>query len=378
MSDHAIRKSNPMRDSRNPIKLGVFGINGNGAAFTFHPDRYQCTWDSNVRLAQKAEKLGFEGFVSAAHWKSFGGDGHYSGDLMETFAWAGAVAAVTERIGIISTIHVTLIHPVFAAKAEATVDLISKGRAGLNLVLGWYPPDMQLWGLDVKEHSDRFEIAEEWIEIFDRLWAERKSFDYDGKNFKLKGAYNQPHGLQQRPVLLNAGRSPRGQEFAAKHCDIAFCSAHNPEMGAIKQQVANYRRDAREKFGKEIQIWMSAYVVLKDTMNEAQDYAHDYIVTQGDDAPVENIIRNNAIDAKAMPPEAAAKLAYALKAGFAGYPLVGDADHITRLFADLSDAGVDGFLLTWLDYEGGLDRFGREVLPRLEKAGLRAPALAMA
>ena len=378
MSDHAIRKSNPMRDSRNRIKLGVFGINGNGAAFTFHPDRYQCTWDSNVRLAQKAEKLGFEGFVSAAHWKSFGGDDHYSGDLMETFAWAGAVAAVTERIGIISTIHVTLIHPVFAAKAEATVDLISKGRAGLNLVLGWYPPDMQLWGLDVKEHSDRFEVAEEWIEIFDRLWAERKSFDYDGKNFQLKGAYNQPHGLQQRPVLLNAGRSPRGQEFAAKHCDIAFCSAHNPEMGAIKQQVANYRRDAREKFGKEIQIWMSAYVVLKDTMNEAQDYAHDYIVTQGDDAPVENIIRNNAIDAKAMPPEAAAKLAYALKAGFAGYPLVGDADHIARLFADLSDAGVDGFLLTWLDYEGGLDRFGREVLPRLEKAGLRAPALAMA
>lgn len=378
MSDHAIRKSNPMRDSRNRIKLGVFGINGNGAAFTFHPDHYQCTWDSNVRLAQKAEKLGFEGFVSAAHWKSFGGDGHYSGDLMETFAWAGAVAAVTERIGIISTIHVTLIHPVFAAKAEATVDLISKGRAGLNLVLGWYPPDMQLWGLDVKEHSDRFEVAEEWIEIFDRLWAERKSFDYDGKNFQLKGAYNQPHGLQQRPVLLNAGRSPRGQEFAAKHCDIAFCSAHNPEMGAIKQQVANYRRDAREKFGKEIQIWMSAYVVLKDTMNEAQDYAHDYIVTQGDDAPVENIIRNNAIDAKAMPPEAAAKLAYALKAGFAGYPLVGDADHIARLFADLSDAGVDGFLLTWLDYEGGLDRFGREVLPRLEKAGLRAPALAMA
>ena len=59
---------------------------------------------------------------------------------------------------------------------------------------------------------------------------------------------------------------------------------------------------------------------------------------------------------------------------FAGYPLVGDADHIAKLFADLSEAGVDGFLLTWLDYEGGLDRFGREVLPRLEKAGLRAPA----
>jgi alkanesulfonate monooxygenase SsuD/methylene tetrahydromethanopterin reductase-like flavin-dependent oxidoreductase (luciferase family) len=136
MIDRQAPKSNPIRDSKNRVKLGVFATNGNGAAFTFHPDRFKCTWEANTRLAQKAEKLGFEGFVSAAHWKAFGGDDHYSGDLMETFTWAGAVAAVTERIGIISTVHVTLNHPVFVAKAEATVDLISNGRAGMNLVLG--------------------------------------------------------------------------------------------------------------------------------------------------------------------------------------------------------------------------------------------------
>ena len=121
MIERPAPKLNPIRDSKNRIKLGVFATNGNGAAFTFHADRYHCTWDSNVRLAQKADKLGFEAFVSAAHWKSFGGDGHYSGDLMETFTWAGAVAAVTERIGVISTVHVTVNHPVFVAKAEATV-----------------------------------------------------------------------------------------------------------------------------------------------------------------------------------------------------------------------------------------------------------------
>jgi alkanesulfonate monooxygenase SsuD/methylene tetrahydromethanopterin reductase-like flavin-dependent oxidoreductase (luciferase family) len=122
---------------------------------------------------------------------------------------------------------------------------------------------------------------------------------------------------------------------------------------------------------------MSAYVVLRDTVEEAKAYAHDYIVTHGDDAAVQTVIKHNAIDTKSMPPEAAEKLAYNLKAGFAGYPLVGDADHIAGLFASLSEAGVDGFLLTWLDYEGGLDRFGREVLPRLEKAGLRAPVAAV-
>jgi len=374
MEPKATPRSNPIRDSKNRIKLGVFGINGNGAAFTFHEDRYKSSWESNVRLALKAEELGFEAFVSAAHWKAFGGDDHYSGDLMETFTWAGAVAAVTRRIGIVSTIHVTLIHPVFAAKAAATVDLVSNGRAAMNLVLGWYPPDMQLFGYEVREHSDRFELAEEWIEIFDRLWSGRKSFDYDGKNFKLKGAYSQPHGVQRRPPLLNAGRSERGRDFAARNCDIAFVSAHNPAPAAIRKQVEDYRNDARTKFGKEIQIWMSAYVVLKDTVAEAEAYAYDYIVTKGDDAPVQTIIANNAIDTKAMPAEAAEKLAYALKAGFAGYPLVGDADRIAELFTDLSEAGIDGFLLTWLDYEGGLARFGRDVLPRLEKAGLREPA----
>ena len=48
-------KSNPIRDSKNRIKLGVFATNGNGAAFTFHPDRFKCTWEANLRLAQKAE-----------------------------------------------------------------------------------------------------------------------------------------------------------------------------------------------------------------------------------------------------------------------------------------------------------------------------------
>jgi FMNH2-dependent dimethyl sulfone monooxygenase len=377
MTNQQSPKSNPIRDSKNRIKLGVFATNGNGAAFTFHPDRFKSTWDANVRLAQKADRLGFEGFVSAAHWKSFGGDGHYSGDLMETFTWAGAVAAVTERIGIISTVHVTVNHPVFVAKAEATVDLVSNGRAGMNLVLGWYPPDMQLFGYEVKEHSDRFELADEWIHIFDRLWSGRESFDYTGKNYNLKAAYSQPHGVQARPVLLNAGRSPRGREFAAKNCDIAFVSAHNPAPGALKKQVEEYRNEARTKFGREIQIWMSAYVVLRDTMDEAKAYAHEYIVVQGDDAAVQNIINHNAIDTKTMPPEAVEKLAYGLKAGFAGYPLVGDADHIAGLFAQLSEAGVDGFLLTWLDYEGGLNRFGQEVLPRLERLGLRLPAPAL-
>ena len=67
MSERKPPKSNPIRDSKNRIKLGVFGTNGNGAAFTFHHDRFKCSWDANVRLAQKAEQLGFESLWIPEH-----------------------------------------------------------------------------------------------------------------------------------------------------------------------------------------------------------------------------------------------------------------------------------------------------------------------
>ena len=106
MTDRKTPKSNPIRDSKIESSWAY-----SASTETVPPSR-------SIRIAssvhgtptfgsrEKPRDLGFEAFVSAAHWKSFGGDDHYSGDLMETFSWAGAVAAITQRIGIISTIHV--------------------------------------------------------------------------------------------------------------------------------------------------------------------------------------------------------------------------------------------------------------------------------
>jgi hypothetical protein len=66
LSDQKPPKPNPVRDSKNKVKLAVFAINGQGAAFTFHPDRFDGSWDANVRLAKMADKLGFEAFVSSS------------------------------------------------------------------------------------------------------------------------------------------------------------------------------------------------------------------------------------------------------------------------------------------------------------------------
>jgi alkanesulfonate monooxygenase SsuD/methylene tetrahydromethanopterin reductase-like flavin-dependent oxidoreductase (luciferase family) len=373
MADNIV-KPNPIRDSTNKLKLSIFGVNGKGAAFTHHPDRFDGDWDAIARLAVKADRLGVEGFVSASRWRAFGGDGHYSGDFMETFAWAGAIAAITEHISIISTFPMSLINPAFVAKAEATVDIISKGRAGMNLVCGWFPPEFDLFGVEMKEHNDRYGYSDQWMEVFDKLWSSENGFDVKNDYFEVKNAMSQPRPLQSRPVLLNAGGSARGRQFAAQHAEVAFTIPDDPDPRAVKARVVEYRKEARQKFGKDIQIWLSAYVVQKDTTAEAVAYAQDYIVTQGDDAAVLDLIEANIPNAKTMPPERLAEMSYEFKAGYGGYPLVGSASDIAKRMMELSEAGVDGLMLTWLDYEDGLDKLASDVLPKLEAAGLRAPA----
>lgn len=372
MTDKKAPNPNPLRSSGNRIKLGVFATNGTGAAFTHHPDRFDGDWDAQVRLAKTADALGIEGFVSASRWKPFGGDWHYSGDFLETYSWAAAIAASTQRICVMSTVHMTIMHPVIAAKMATTVDIVSNGRVGMNLVCGWYPAEMAMFDEELKPHEDRYALGEEWVEIFDRLYA-GESFDYSGEYYKLRGAINQPKPVQQRPLIMNAGGSPRGTQFAAKNADVAFIIAQSGDPEKLKVQVDQYRQKAREEYGKEIQIGLSSFVVQRDTREEAEAYVQDYVIAQGDDAAVEEFIETNVANSKTMPDGMIRQMSFAIKAGYGGFPLVGTADDIANTIKALSDAGVDTILLTWMEYEKGLAAFGKDVLPRLEKMGLREP-----
>ena len=357
----------------NRLKLGIFSTNGSGAAFTNHPDRFSPTWDNNVRIAQSAERMGLEAFVPFARWKAFGGDGHYSGATMETFTWAAGIAAVTSRICVMSTVHVSIFHPLVAARAASTIDIISNGRLALNLVCGWFRPEIEMFGNGMNSHEDRYGLADEWVTLVERLWTEKRSFDYEGRFYNLKGAFSEPKPVQARPLLMNAGGSERGREFAAQHCDIAFVLVSDTRMEAVKAQVEQYRKMAREKFGRNIQIWVHSYVVQGDTREAADAYLQDYAVTHGDDVAANNFIEQNVANAKTLPPGVTDKIRFAIKAGVGGYPLIGTGAEIARTLSDLSAAGVDGVLLTWLDYERGLASFGESVMPLLEARGLRAP-----
>jgi FMNH2-dependent dimethyl sulfone monooxygenase len=367
-------KTHPLRGP-NKLKLGVFSFNGGGGAFTNHPDRFEPTWENNVRIAQLADRLGLEAVVPYAKWKAFAGDGHYSGRTYETFTWAAGLAALTEQIAVMSTVHVPVYGPLLTAKLAATLDHISGGRCGINIVCGWFKPEIEMFGSSITSHEDRYGAADEWVQLVERLWTEDKSFDFEGKFYSMKQAFSDPKPLGARPMLMNAGGSDRGKEFAAQNCDIAFILPFDPRPEAIKAQVDGYRKLAREKYGREIQVWTYGYCVQRDTVAQAKAYVDEYAGTYGDTIAADNFIAQNVANAKTVPPGVMEKMRYSLMAGIGSYPLLGNPDDISSSLGQLSDAGLDGVLLMWLDYEGGLQRFGDSVLPRLIATGHRQPAM---
>ena len=136
LPDHARTNLNPIYNA-NRIKLGVFHINGEGAAKTFVPERFDLTWDNSLDAALAADQAGFEAIVPFSRWTSEVDPGHLSGTSYESLTWAAGIGGLTRHACVMSTCHVMHMHPVFAAKAITTVDHVARGRFALNVVCGW-------------------------------------------------------------------------------------------------------------------------------------------------------------------------------------------------------------------------------------------------
>ncbi|HEY0580721.1 MAG TPA: LLM class flavin-dependent oxidoreductase, partial [Chloroflexota bacterium] len=276
---------------------------------------------------------------------------------------------------IFSTSHVPTVHPIMAAKQATTIDHISDGRFALNIVCGWFEPELVMFGAPIMEHDTRYEYAQEWLDVLKLLWTSEDEFDFEGRFFKINKGFHQPKPIQQPfPAIMNAGGSPVGQRWAAKNADMAFVVLQQHDYEGAKRQVDHLRSLARDEFGREIGVWASGYVVSRPTEKEARDYLNWYVVEMGDDIAVDNIARVLGLQSAVVPPEIMEPFKFHFKAGWGGYPLVGTPEQITDELSTLARVGIDGVLLSWLNYQEEGPAFMTEVLPLMEQAGLRAPA----
>ena len=373
--DDPRRAYNPLFND-NKLKLGTFGTNvRHGCAITTIDGVFETTWPNTLKLAQMCDDAGFESIIPVARWRGFGGETNFNGGSFETYTWAAGLGATTSRAAVLATSHVPTVHPLVAAKQVSTIDHITQGRFALNIVCGWFEPELQMFGAPLMDHEARYEYAEEWLAIMKRLWTEEDEFDFDGKYFNIKKGFHQPKPFQQPfPALMNAGGSERGRQFAAKNCDMMFIGLKSQDLDGKRAEVAAVRDVAREEYGRDIQIWTTSFGVIGDTDKEAQDFHDYYVHDKGDWEAATNLTEMlglNSGDPGNL--ERVKNIKARFIAGWGGNPLIGTPEHIVDGLETLSEIGIDGTLISFARYEEGLARWIAEVMPLMEQAGLRQP-----
>jgi dimethylsulfone monooxygenase len=375
--DHAIihqdrRSTNPVFNSRK-LKLGTFQTNLDyGCLMADVEGRLKISWPNTVALARLADEMEFEALLPVARWRGFGGKLNPAGPGFETYTWASGIAASTNAAGVVATSHCSINHPIVAAKQGAVIDHISNGRMILNIVTGWNKPEIDMFGVEMLPHDERYDMAEEWLAIVKRLWTEDDEFDHEGKYYKIVKGYLQPKPIQQPfPAIMNAGGSERGRHFAGKYCDIVFTALGSPDFEKNKAQVEAYRKLAREEYGREIAVWTSANIVQAETEEEARRFDKYIVNEKGDWEAVTFVLATLGLNAKTFSAEALKHLKELFIAGWGGYPLIGTKEQVVDGLKMLSAMGLDGVLLSWPRFEAGMREFKSVTYPLLVQAGLR-------
>jgi len=357
----------------NKLKIGTFCSN-TVANMTLVPEQWRPTWENCLAAARLADNAGWEALVPIARWKGYldGKPGHPSNEILDPFIWAAGISQATSYSAVFSTSHAPTAHPIYVARQCSTIDAISNGRFALNVVGGWNRREFDMFGINLMEHDRRYVYLAEWVETLRKLWTYPGEFDQDSEFFHIKGAVSHPQPVQKGGIpIMNAALSPVGIRFSAKHSDIGLISPRGNTPADWQPQVESYKKMAREEFGREIQIWTNLSVVQRDTQKEAEDYlrrySEEYLDAEVLDSIIETISKENNM------PVGSPDLAFMRKrmSMGAGYPLVGTAQRLAEELVAISKAGIDGVIMTWVNYMDGVTRFTREVLPLLEQAGLR-------
>ncbi len=365
------------RALQQPLLLGLFlPIQAGGWSASTLPRTTSWHFDYNKALTLRIEELGFDLVFALSQWLPKGGyGGVFDGNALDSFTTIAALTAVTSRIMLISTLHVLYgpWHPLHLAKFGATLDHISGGRWGINIVTGHRAVEHEMFGWNRIEHGQRYELASEFIEVVQRLWAETENFSYEGKSsWRVQGGYVSPKPNFGRPILVNATGSDAGIAFAGRYSDIVFVtspagSSFDSAIEALPAHTARVKQAALS-VGRQVRTLLNPMVICRETERETWAY-HDAIVAHGD-AHARAGARNYDSDAHAWRGRVGVDAAKRRAIG-GNIEVIGTPEQVVEQFVQLKKAGVDGLQLSFYDFQPDLDFFGERVLPLMRNAGLR-------
>jgi FMNH2-dependent dimethyl sulfone monooxygenase len=363
------------RAKRQPLMLGLFlPIQDGGWTPSTAPRGTDWTFDYNAKLVVRAEEVGFDLVFGLAQW--LGADGHggktkYRKQSIDPLLVTSGVAALTRNIILISTVHVLYgWHPLHLAKFGATLDHMTGGRWGLNLVTGFRPNEIDMFGLEPIPHDARYHMAAEFTEMLQRLWREDANVTWDGDYWSLRGAYVSPKPVSGRPILVNAGSSDAGLAYAAKFSDLIFItSPGGADINAALETLPAHTKQIRDLAaaeGREIRTVINPHVICRDTEGEVRAVCQ--AILDGEDTPAVD----NLVGSMRKGDQASWRGHERQQRVIGGNVQVfGTPEQVVDQFIKLKAAGCDGMQINFFDFVPDLEYFAARVLPLMKQAGLR-------
>nr|WP_087574876.1 LLM class flavin-dependent oxidoreductase [Sphingomonas sp. CDS-1] len=350
------------------MKFGVFlPTASNGFLMSRNAPQYDPSYSNILEISREAERIGMDFVLALTKYRGFGGATDYWKACLESLTLMSAIGASTSRIEIFPTTSIISIHPAIMARMVATIDQVTGGRCGLNIVSGWNQPEfaqMGMWPGD-DHFQDRYAFAAEYTEVMQRLWEQGRA-SYEGKYFQLDDCTAYPRPSRKIPLVC-AGSSPKGLEFTARYGDYSFVNGSDPaKIAALVRKI----RGMGEELGRKVGCYAGFGLIVADTDEEAQAI-YDDIETGLDLEAIANMVGNASKDTNAGGSSqelSAAGQAMITKGQLSAMSpmIVGSPRTVAERIDELVDAtGIDGMLLSWPDFMVGLKYFGEEIMPRL-------------
>ncbi len=343
--------------------LGIFlPIANGGWILSKNAPKLDGSYEYNRGVARLADSIGLDFIMSMAKYRGYGGETEHWRNALDSTALMAALAEATSRVKIWTTTHTLLQNPAVTAKMMATLDQISHGRAGLNVVTGAYRGEfaqMGAWPENVG-HDDRYALATEWIKAIKALWTQ-DSVTMDGRYFHLDDCMSDPKP-STRPFLVCAGTSRVGMRFTSEEMDALFLSGGNiPELAAASHDA---KADAAS-IGRAIRTYSMMTILFGETDAAAEAEAVRYREGLDEGALFGMMRAYGFLDAEIGKENAFVEKA---RSTFMTPHVLGTpATVIDRLSEIFEQTSLNGLMLIFPDYLTAMPIFGEHVLPVLRQ-----------
>ncbi|MEU3625898.1 dimethyl sulfone monooxygenase SfnG [Amycolatopsis coloradensis] len=357
-----------------PLKFAYWVPNVSGGLVTSDIEqRTDWGYEYNRDLAVLAENSGFEYALSQVRYTASYGAAYQH----ESTGFSLALLLATQRLKVIAAIHPGLWHPGVLAKFIASADVISGGRAAVNVVSGWFKDEFTNLGEAWLEHDERYRRSEEFIRVLKELWTSDHA-EFNGDFYRIHDFDIKPKPVgRPHPEIFQGGNSTAARKLAGRVSDWYF--SNGKDFDGFSEQVSEVRGYAVEN-DHSVRFGLNGFLIARETDSEAKAVLREIVEKANTDAVegFRNAVKqagSSTSDKKGMWADSEFKDLVQYNDGFRT-GLIGTPEQIADQAIEYKTRGANLLLLGFLHYLEDVEHFGKHVLPviRAKEADLERGA----